>query len=140
MDRDLRAEPLRTEGFRLALWSGHPLATRAVVEPEGVAGEVMLVRRNCEALRDTSRYFTDRGIRPRFSFRTFSEDRAAAMVRAGLGITVVPESWSEPGVTLVRLAEFTAVRHIGLVFGEAWSEGEASRPVLDAVRQVMTAR
>jgi DNA-binding transcriptional LysR family regulator len=131
-----RPELLRTEGYSLAVPQTHPLAGEAEVEVEALAGEVMIVRRHCEVLAATSRFFTARGVRPRFSFRTHNDDRAAAMVRAGLGVTVAPDSWREPGVGLVRLAGFEHRRELGLLFGEGWEAG-AGRSTPEAVRRAL---
>ena len=57
----------------------------------------------------------------------------AALVRAGLGITVMPDSYSDPGVARVRLEGFTPRRVIGLCYA-----GEAARPsaFVQAAREV----
>jgi DNA-binding transcriptional LysR family regulator len=103
------------EDYRLALPAFHPFATRASVPAEEIAGETMIARRACEMLAETSRHFTERGVRPPFSFRSANDDRAMAMVRAGLGITVAPASLGGPGIAMPRLAGFDAVREIGLL-------------------------
>jgi len=112
-------EPLYSEGYALAVPLDHRHAQAAVVEPEDLADEVMIVRRDCEVLSITSRYFTDRGVRPEFSFRSASDDKVLAMVRAGLGITVMPESYADPGVRRPRLSGFNHRRQIGMVFTDA---------------------
>ncbi len=57
-------EPLRTEGYALALPAGHRLAGEESVPAEALAGDAMIVRRHCEVLAETSRHFTERGVRP----------------------------------------------------------------------------
>lgn len=107
---------LRTEGYALAIGATHPLADRGVLRPEELAHEPMIVRRHCEMLSETSRFFTAHGVRPPFPARTTSDDRALSYVRARLGITVMPASFRAPGVARVPLEGFDAVREIGLVF------------------------
>jgi DNA-binding transcriptional LysR family regulator len=116
-DGDDRAagQHLLTEGYSLAIGATHPLAGRTTLRAEDVAHEAMIVRRHCEMLSETSRFFTTRGVRPFFPARTTSDDRALAHVRARLGITVMPDGFREPGVVRVPLAEFDATRDIGLV-------------------------
>jgi len=75
------------------------------------------VRRHCELLSDTSRYFTARGVRPFFPARVTSDDRALRLVRSGLGITVMPDCFRAPGVVRPRLVDFPFTRDIGLLFG-----------------------
>lgn len=116
----LRSEVLFREAYCLALPASHPLASASSVHASQVASETMIARRGCEILAETSRFFTERGVRPRFALRSANDDRAMAMVRAGLGVTVAPYSLGRPGITMVTLAEFERSRAIGLVFGEYW--------------------
>ncbi|MFN4097721.1 MAG: LysR family transcriptional regulator [Sphingomonas sp.] len=127
-------EALRSEPYLLALPVGHRLAGETTLPGEALAGETMIVRRSCEALSETSRYFTRRGIRPSFALRTPNDDRALAMVAAGLGATVVPASHRHPGVANPALIGFDLVRTLVLARGEDVREGMTA--VSDAVRGV----
>jgi DNA-binding transcriptional LysR family regulator len=87
----------------------------------------MIVRRLCEGLPEISRYFTNRDVRPSFSFRTTNDDRAMSMVAAGLGITVAPSSFRRPGLAHVKLIGLDLHRDIGLAYSDRVREqGEAS--------------
>ncbi len=110
------SERLFEEGYGLALPSTHRLAEAASLRGEELADEVMMVRRHCEVLAETSRYFTDRNVRPAFSYRGVNDDRVMAMVRAGLGITVMPDSYREAGVARMKLEGFTPRRIVGLCY------------------------
>lgn len=112
-----RQLPTRTvvrEGYAMALAADHWLAGRATVEAEELAGETMLVRRHCEALPAISRFFTSRGVRPAMVAKTYSDARALDYVRAGLGITMIPECLATAGVALVRVNGFDETRTIGV--------------------------
>lgn len=122
------AQPILTEGYALALSRRHRLADRASIAPEELIGETMLVRRQCEALPETSRFFTARGIRPFFAARTSDESRAIAYVRSGLGITVMPECFTDPGIARPWLEEFTLTRRIGLLFADHASARRLREP------------
>ncbi|WP_296679375.1 LysR family transcriptional regulator [Novosphingobium sp.] len=111
---------LLDEDYCLALPASHRLADAAVINAADVAGETMIARRSCEALAETSRFFTERGVRPRFAFRSAHDDRAMAMVRAGLGVTVAPRSLGVHGVVMVTLADFGLRRQVALVQGTGW--------------------
>lgn len=126
-----RQELLYREGYALALPRWHRFAGVASVKPEDLAEETMIVRRNCEALSETSRHFTSHGVRPRFSFRTTNDDRALAMVRAGLGITVMPDAYQDRGVARPRLEGFTVIREIGILHGD---RAEGCAPIVDIIR------
>jgi DNA-binding transcriptional LysR family regulator len=118
-------EKLRRETYMVALPEAHALANEKSVDGRQLTGETMIVRRNCEALPEISRYFTARNVRPQFSYKTTNDDKAMLMVRSGLGITVVPSSFHAPGVRLVRLRGFLASRQIGLVFSRTRNAAEA---------------
>lgn len=101
------------EDYALVLPADHPLAGRGRVDAEEVADAPMIVRRHCEALSAVSHFFTQRGVRPFFSARTMNDDRTVAMVRAGLGITVMPRCFGGQGVAMPALTGFTLRRRIG---------------------------
>lgn len=109
------AVPLLEEGYALALSERHPLARRKSIAGAALANENMVVRSRCEVLSETSRYFTDRNVRPRISYRTNNDERALEMIRAGIGITVMPESYRWEGVARVPLEGFGFRRIIALV-------------------------
>lgn len=108
--------PLFTEGYSLAMAVTHPLAQMDVIDGANLADNPMIVRRHCELLSDTSRYFTARGVRPFFPARTTSDDHALRLVQAGLGVTVMPDCFAAPGVMRPRLSDFPFTREIGLLF------------------------
>ncbi len=108
-------DPLFVEDYGLAMPVSHPLAHRAEVAAEEVAAETMIVRRHCEALAETSRYFTARGVRPFMAARTTHDDRALAYVRAGLGVTVLPRGFQGEGVAVAALTGWGFARRIGLM-------------------------
>ena len=111
-------ERLRSEAYVLFVAANHKLSGVESVDGADLAGETMIVRRQCEGLADISRYFTNRAVRPSFSLRTLSDDRAMSMVAAGLGVTVAPESFQSAGLAAVKLEGFTLSRDVGLVFSD----------------------
>ncbi len=111
---DDTAVPLFEEGYRLVLSRHHPLAGQTIIDGEALANENMIVRTRCEVLSETSRHFTDRNVRPPLVYRTPQDERALGMVGAGVGITVMPDSYSAPDVAGVGLAGFALRRTIAL--------------------------
>lgn len=122
--------PLLEEGYKLAIPHHHPLAGNDQIAAEELADNVMIVRRHCEALAETSRHFTDRGIRPHFALRTTNDERVLQMVAAGLGITVMPESYSHPGVAGPLLSGFLARRIVGFLYGHQAEHLQAEPPLV----------
>lgn len=112
-------EPLLDESYSLALPHVHPLASAPEIEAGALASSRMILRRACELLAETSRHFISRGVRPFFAARTINDGRALALVGAGLGVTVMPDSYRAPDVARVRLADFHFTRTLGLLSVEA---------------------
>lgn len=106
--------PLYDEAYVLALPEDHRLAGEAVVRGEELSDQPMIVRSRCEVLSETSRYFTDRNVRPPLAYRTANDERALRMVAAGVGATVVPQSYAAQGVVTVALHGFTHRRTVAL--------------------------
>ena len=127
-------EKLRTEPYVLFVGASHKLAEAESIEGGELAGETMIVRRQCEGLPEISRYFTNRDVRPSFSLRTLSDDRALSMVAAGLGITVAPLSFKQPGLAAIKLNGFDLARDVGLVFSDRTRDQGAPSAFVDAVR------
>jgi len=109
-----RALTLKSENYRFILPKDHALAGRASLSAADLGEEYMIVRSRCEVLSETSRYFTDRNIRPRLVYRTPNDSRAVAMVAAGLGGTVVPTSLVDDRVSASKLAGFDYKRQLAL--------------------------
>ncbi|WP_255265395.1 LysR family transcriptional regulator, partial [Sphingobium chlorophenolicum] len=124
------------EGYGIAMANSHRLAGQAMVTAEELAAETMIVRRHCEALSATSRYFVDRGVRPHFAFRSTNDERVMQMVAAGLGITVMPNSYRWPGMVRVALKDFGERRRVGFLYG-ARAAALRGTPVLEALAGVL---
>lgn len=130
------SEALSCEHYALALHDGHRLAGKATIAAEELSDETMIVRRHCEVLTETSRHFTERGVRPFFAFRGTNDEQVLTLVQAGLGLTVMPASYSLDGVVRPRLAGFDLRRHLGLLFAaHADAVQHTASPMLDAIRR-----
>ena len=125
---------LYREPYHMALMPEHPAAGHDVVTVEDVAESVMMVRRHCEALSETSRFFTEQGVRPFFSFRSSNDERVMEMVACGLGITIMPASYESSGIVLRPLKGFAVERQIGLVFRTEEEAGQLPPEVEEGVR------
>lgn len=123
-------EPVVQEGYALAMPAGHPLSGAQSIAGEALADNVMIVRRHCEVLSETSRYFTERGVRPHFAMRTTNDERVLQMVAAGIGVTVMPQSYRHPGVVQPRLSGFDVQRTLGWQFGHATEHLSEARPAI----------
>jgi DNA-binding transcriptional LysR family regulator len=109
------AIPLRHENYVFILPKDHDLNDQSELSALDLREENMIVRSRCEVLSETSRYFTDSNIRPRLVYRTANDARAVAMVAAGLGGTLVPESFVDDRVTAFKLSGFNNSRELALL-------------------------
>ncbi len=130
-------EPVASEGYALALPAAHPLAQRQSIAAQELADNVMLVRRHCELLAATSQHFTARGVRPFFAARSRSDDRILALVAAGVGVTVMPDCFTAPGVARVPMEDFAHVRTLGVLVRK---EGVVPEACVERVRGALRAR
>jgi DNA-binding transcriptional LysR family regulator len=129
------SEALFVEHYALAIHSAHPLADKATIAAEDLSDNTMIVRRHCEVLSETSRHFTERGVRPFFAFRGTNDEQVLALVQVGLGVTVMPASYAMKGVLRPRLAGFNLKRRIGFLYaGHADHLQRTASPMLEAIR------
>lgn len=134
-DAERSSLALLDEGYRLFMPEGHALAGATMLEARDVAAETMIARRSCEILSETSRWFTQRGVRPPFFLRSTNDDRCIEMVRAGMGVTTAPQSLLREGVVAVPLAQYDFRRTLGLIaLRERPDLVEAGSPLADACR------
>lgn len=132
-ETDENTRVLFEEDYCLALPAGHRLAHASAIDASEVAGETMMARRGCEVLAETSRFFTERGVRPRFALRSLNDERVMALVRAGLGVTVAPRSLGGPGVAMVPIRDFGLRRTLGLALGKHWTrQFGPAHPLIEA--------
>ncbi len=108
---------LHEEPYTMLVATAHALAGRGEVAPEELAAEVMIARRSCEILDQTSRFFTRHQVRPRFSLRSESDERCLQMVAAGLGITTAPASLQAEGTVPLAVTGYDFRRRLGLRLG-----------------------
>ena len=90
-DERLELQALLTEELRLALPPGHPLTRKRIVKVEDLAGERLIVMKEGHCLGDQVLRFCDRrDVRPQISFRSAQLETIQALVRAGLGLSLIP--------------------------------------------------
>lgn len=128
------SECLLEEGYAAILSQNHRFARRERIAPEELAAETMIARRSCEILAETSRYFTARGVRPQFLFRSHNEDRCLALVASGAAITTGPVSLAGRGTVAVALDGYSFRRRLGLVTPAGGDGSLAGSGVMEAAR------
>ena len=130
-----RPDLLRRERYMMVLPRDHAMADADELLAENLARDRMVLRRHCEALPEINRFFTQRGVRPRFVLKTVSDARALAVVRAGLGVGMMPEGFDDGSVRFVPVRDFELMRDLGLLFsGEAQVAAAATSSFVRLVR------
>ena len=92
------------------------------VTPRILHGHPLIVRVHCEQLQASSRILDNWGVRPQVIARTDSDARALAMVAAGLGACLMPDSLRHPDVAFLRPEGVSLPRQLGL----EWVKGPAA--------------
>ena len=90
-DERLRVQELFAEELLLALPPRHPLARKRKVSAAELEGEKLIIMREGHCLGDQVLRFCERSdFRPKISFRSAQLETVQALVRANLGIALVP--------------------------------------------------
>ena len=96
----------------------HRFANCESIELSDLKGERFIVRTHCEGYDSTRKLLAQRGIRPQVVCRTDQDDRALALVGAGLGVALMPAIFNAPNVKKVPIRDFDAKRVISLHWNE----------------------
>ena len=118
---ELQATPyehaaLYRQNMVLGMPQDHPLASRQTIRPEDLRGQPYVLRQHCPFVRLLNSYFLERNIRPNVFCRTRQEMRALSLVAAGLGVTIMPDTYSWPGIRLQPLDGLNLQTTIALVW------------------------
>ncbi len=107
---------LYSERLGMALPADHALARRPAFRPEDLHERPLIVRTHDEFLTAARRELVRRGIRPRIVFRTQHDERALALVGAGLGFCLMPMSFQAPGVAMLPVDGVNLQRLVGIAY------------------------
>lgn len=97
-DERLELRELFSEELLLALPPGHPLTRKRSVNPADLAGERLIVMKEGHCLGDQVLRFCDRReLHPNISFRSAQIETIQALVRSGLGLSLIPAMAAQSG-------------------------------------------
>jgi LysR family hydrogen peroxide-inducible transcriptional activator len=97
-----------------------------------LAGQPLIVRVHCEQLQSASRILDAWKVRPHVVAQTDSDARALAMVAAGLGFCLMPDSFEHPEVRMLRPEGVDLPRRLGFEWVKGGGDGWLDR-ALDAL-------
>jgi DNA-binding transcriptional LysR family regulator len=113
-----RSVELLREDYGLVVSLNHRFAFYESIQLSDLNGERFIVRTHCEAFDSTRKLLAHRGIRSQVVYRTDQDDRALALVGAGLGVALMPAIFDAPNVKKVPIRDFDAKRVISLHWNE----------------------
>lgn len=140
-DERLALVPLFDEPLLVALSANHPLAARRAIDPSEIDPSSLLLLSEGHCLRDQALEFCSEpslGKSLSGDFRAASLDTVLHLVEAGLGVTLVPETYvttqrrSDSRIAFRPLATKSASRPIGL----ACRRSSARRVALNEVARI----
>jgi len=108
------AVSLWREPYLLAAAANHLIATRDRWSVKDLADTPFVLRAACEAHDEAQRTFAAEGVRPRAVLRSADEERCAAAVLAGLGVSLMPRSLLRPGLAAAEIREVALERRVML--------------------------
>jgi LysR family hydrogen peroxide-inducible transcriptional activator len=94
----LEVSELFSEELMLALPPGHPLTRKRTINADDLAGEKLIVMKEGHCLGDQVLRFCDRrDLHPNISFRSAQLETIQSLVRAGLGLSLIPAMAAKSG-------------------------------------------
>jgi LysR family hydrogen peroxide-inducible transcriptional activator len=137
----LECMELYEERFTLAVPSAHPLAKRAHVKLDDLAGESLLLLEDGHCLRDQALDVCSRvDVKENEDYRATSLETLRQMVAAGLGITLLPELATRGpfntghGLAVKSFAKPVPSRTVGAVWRKSSARADAIRALCDVIR------
>jgi DNA-binding transcriptional LysR family regulator len=104
------------EPYVLAVPKSHRFAGRQAVTLADLHNEPFIVRTGCDKFQDASDALDSRGIKIKVVYRTDQDDRAFALVAAGIGVAFTPAHFVVPEVKQVPVSDLGIGRTIGLLW------------------------
>jgi DNA-binding transcriptional LysR family regulator len=127
-----RSVELLKEDYGLVVSLSHRFAFYDSVELSDLNGERFIVRTHCESFDSTTKLLMERGIRSRVVYRTDQDDRALALVGAGMGVALMPTVFDAPNVKKVPVRDLDIKRVVSLHWNEDVRDDRLERLVASA--------
>jgi DNA-binding transcriptional LysR family regulator len=124
-----RAVELLKEDYELVVSLKHRFASYESIQLSDLNGERFIVRTHCETFNSTTKLLAQRGIRSKIVYKTDQDDRALALVGAGLGVALMPAIFDAPNVKKIPVRDFDAKRVISLHWNEDVADDRLDRLV-----------
>lgn len=104
------------EPYVLAVPEHHRFALRSAVKLADLLNEPFIARTRCDKDHELGSLLVSHGMKLRVVYKTDQDDRALALVAAGIGVAFVPAHFSAPAVRQVAVSDMAIMRTIGLLW------------------------
>jgi DNA-binding transcriptional LysR family regulator len=118
------ARVLFTMPYVLAIREDHRFANRQAVSLGDLTNEAFILPDRCPCLQEVTNALASRGIKVRVVYETDRDDRALALVAAGVGVALVPGRFEVPAVKQVPISDLGISRTVGLVWPRERDDGD----------------
>ena len=115
-DLKFASRVLFEEPYLLAVPKDHRFARRQSVKLADLDSEPFIERTRCDFYQDVTNVLVARGIKMRVVYQTDQDDRALALVAAGIGLSLVPAHFEVSAVKQVPVLDLGISRAIGLLW------------------------
>jgi DNA-binding transcriptional LysR family regulator len=102
--------------YVLAVPETHRFAQRKSVKLSDLRGEPFIVRARCDRYHDVTDALNSHGVELRVMYKTDQDDRALALVAAGVGLALFPAHFEMPAIKQVAVSDLGLSRTIGLLW------------------------
>ena len=102
--------------YLLAVREDHRFGRRQTVSLSELDNEPFILPNRCAYLQDVTKALVSRGVKIRVVYRTDRDDRALALVAAGIGLALVPGRFEFPAVRQVPISDLGISRAVGLLW------------------------
>jgi DNA-binding transcriptional LysR family regulator len=128
------------ENYVLAMPHGHRLSLQSSVDLELLNGEKLIDRCLCEQHNDVTNFLKKHRVAPIIVARAKSEDLAMALVSAGLGVAIVPETSLRNinNVVARPIKEFKLARKVGFAYNPDVSSSAGLELALEKIKSIKT--
>ena len=109
------------ESYGLVVAPCHRFASAESIAIEELEGEPFIVRTHCDAFAAATKLLAEKNVRTRVVYKTDQDDRALALVAAGLGVAFMPSLFDAADVRRIEVRGFDLRRRIEL----RWNDGES---------------
>ncbi len=109
----------------LAVPQSHPFAQRGSIRLADLEGQPVIDRINCEFFEAECRVLEDAKVRPKVVYRASHEEWVISLLRAGLGISIMPRWQGLAGIVYLPVMDLELQRTIGV----KWRQHQTSEIV-----------